>query len=51
MHTDAPSKQKPPLFQRRAHLNYSEETEFNHRNYIILLSHFSDNLNTSITNI
>jgi len=51
MYIDTPSRQKPVLFQRKSYFNYPEETEFNHRNYLILLSHFSDNLNTSIKNI
>jgi hypothetical protein len=50
MYVDQPSKQKATLFQRKAYFNYSEETEINHRNYLILLSHFSGNLNKSIKN-
>lgn len=51
MYIETPIRQKPVLFHRKVYSNCLEETELNHRNYLILLSHFSDNLNTSIRNL
>lgn len=51
MFLETSNKSKHGSFHRKVYSNTLEDTELNHRNYIILLSHFSDNLNISIKNL